>query len=481
MGSDAEKLHIFLFPFMASGHMIPIIDIARLFAARGNKSTIITTPLNALLIQESINGDQKSGLDIGVQIIPFPSVEVGLPEGCENSNTVTSPEMITNFFKACDMLQQPFEKLLEEQKPDCVVGDMILTWTTDAAKKYGIPRLVFHGKCYFPLCVVENITRFAPHEKVESDSNIFVVPGLPDRIEMTKSQLPQPRENRNRITDIQAKVLETEVTSYGVLVNSFYEMEPAYADYYKKDMRRRAWNIGPVSLYNRDSKAQRGQKATIDDNYCISWLNSKETNSVLYVSFGSLYRIGTIQMHEIAMGLEASGVPFIWVVRTKNDSEHALPEGFEDRTQGKGLIIREWAPQVLILDHPAVGGFMTHCGWNSTFEGITAGVPLITWPLFAEQFHNEKLVTQVLKIGIESGNKLWKSWMEPDSVLVTKERIQEVVTQLMSNGIETEDMRRRAKELREMAMRAVEKGGSSYNDLTALIEELKVNKQKFKQ
>ncbi|KAF5192016.1 Glycosyltransferase, partial [Thalictrum thalictroides] len=95
------------------------------------------------------------------------------------------------------------------------------------------------------------------------------------------------------------------------------------------------------------------------------------------------------------MGLEASAILFIWVVRTRNDDkEHSLPKGFEDRIEGKGLIIRNWSPQVLILDHPAIGGFMTHCGWNSIIEAITAGVPLITWPLFAEQFYNEQLVTQ---------------------------------------------------------------------------------------
>ncbi|PIA34114.1 hypothetical protein AQUCO_03900195v1 [Aquilegia coerulea] len=475
MESDAEKLHIFLFPFMASGHMIPMIDIARLFAARGTKSTIISTPLNALHIQESIDGDKNSGLDIGVQKLVYL-------KDAQNTDSITSPEMFMNFFKACDMLQQPFEKLLEEHHPDCVVSDMFFTWTTDAAKKYRIPRIVFHGICNFTQCARKNIERFAPQEKVELGSEIFVVPGLPDKIEMTKSQFPLWHdETKSNMMD--TLIQKTEVTSFGVLVNSFYEMEPAYAEYYKKDMERRAWNIGPVSLYNRNStsKAQRGKKAAIDENYCISWLNSKKPNSVLYVSFGSLYRISTSQMHEIAMGLEASAISFIWVVRGTNDKEqYSLPEGFENRMEGRGLIIREWAPQVLILDHPAVGGFMTHCGWNSTFEGITACVPLITWPLFAEQFYNEKLVTQVLKTGIESGNKLWKLTMEPDCVQVTKEKIQEVVTQLMGNGIEAKDMRRRAKEVGEMVKRAVVKGGSSYNDLTALIEELMANKQKFK-
>ena len=73
--------------------------------------------------------------------------------------------------------------------------------------------------------------------------------------------------------------------------------------------------------------------------------------------------------------------------------------------KGKGLIIRGWAPQVLILDHEAVGGFMTHCGWNSTIESIAAGVPMVTWPLYAEQFCNEKLVKDVLKIGVDVGRK----------------------------------------------------------------------------
>ncbi|KAL5705640.1 hypothetical protein ACHQM5_023918 [Ranunculus cassubicifolius] len=481
MGSETHQLHIFFFPFMAHGHIIPMIDIARLFATRGTKSTIITTPLNALHFRETIDRDKQSGLDIQIQTIPFPSKEVGLPEGCEDQGSVPTPELMPNFFQAIDLLEPPFEKLLEEIRPDCVVGDMFLTWTTDVSKKFGIPRLVFHGKCYFPLCVSENIKRLSPHEKVRSDSETFVVPGLPDKIEMTRSEMPKRDAAKNRFAEMQAKVAETEVTSYGVLVNSFYEMEPAYAEYYKKDMGRRAWNIGPVSLYNRNfiNKAHRGKKAAIDEHVCLNWLDRKEPNSVLYISFGSIFRIGAAQLVEIAKGLEASKVSFIWVIRTRDDEkESCLPEGFEQKIEGKGLIIKGWAPQVLILDHPSVGGFMTHCGWNSTFEGISAGMPLITWPQFAEQFHNEKLVTQVLKIGIGTGNKVWSSWMEPEDVCVTKEKVEEVVTQLMGNGEESEERRHRAKELGEMAKKAVEEGGSSYNELTALIEELRTHSQK---
>ncbi|XVE93402.1 hypothetical protein REPUB_Repub01dG0189000 [Reevesia pubescens] len=106
------------------------------------------------------------------------------------------------------------------------------------------------------------------------------------------------------------------------------------------------------------------------------------------------------------MALEASEQQFIWVVRRQKNNEEEedwLLEGFEKRMEGKGVIIRGWAPQVLILDHEAVGRFVTHCGWNSTLEGVSAGVPMVTWPVFADQFYNEKLLTQVLKIGVDVG------------------------------------------------------------------------------
>ncbi|KAF5203453.1 Udp-glycosyltransferase 73b3 [Thalictrum thalictroides] len=417
MGHEARQLHLFFFPLMAQGHTIPMIDIARLFAARGTKSTIITTPLNAMHIAESIDEDKKSGLDIHVKIISFPAVEAGLPEGCESFNSITSPEMSLKFFKAADMLQQPFDKLLEEHRPDCVVADMFLPWTTDVAKKYGIPRLVFHGTGYFSLCVLERMFQYAPQDKVMSDSEIFVVPGLPDKIEMKKLQLPNHDElnKKNAFTERRVKIQETEVNSFGVLVNSFYELESAYAECYTKDLGRRAWSIGPVSLCNRNfiRKAQRGMNASIDDeHYCLSWLDSKEPKSVLYVCFGSLSRFRTAQLHEIAMGLEASNIPFIWVVKMPLNKEKVqdqiLPDGFEQRMQG---------------------------------------------------------------------NEVWNLWIEPENVSVTKDRIEEVVTELMGNGEEARNRRKRAEEFAGMAKKAVEKGGSSYNNLSALIEELRVHSQ----
>ncbi|XP_007042490.2 PREDICTED: scopoletin glucosyltransferase [Theobroma cacao] len=480
MASKSRQLHIVFLPQLAHGILIPTVDMARLCARHGVKVTIATTPLNAHLFAKTIQRDRESGFEISTYIIKFPSAEVGLPEGCENASSLTSQEMQTKFLKAANLFQQPLEQLLAELRPDCLVAGMMFTWATDVASKFGIPRLVFHGTSCFSISIVDSVIRHAPYKKIATDFEFFDVPGLPDQIKMTKMQLPDfmKEEGGSERRKMMNEALESERISFGVIVNSFYELEPAYREHYSKVMGKKAWQVGPVSLCNKDSedKAERGNVASIDRHECLRWLASKKPNSVLYICFGSLSRFSAAQLNEMAKGLEASGQNFIWVVRKVNDEdkEEWLPEGFEERMEGKGLIIRGWAPQVLILDHEAVGGFMTHCGWNSTLESITAGVPMVTWPLHAEQFFNEKLIVDVLKIGVCTGAKEWSRWADDTKIIVTSEDIQKAVTQLMV-GEEGEKMRNRTRELKDMARRAVEEGGSSYSDLNALLDELRLN------
>ncbi|XWS21229.1 hypothetical protein CRYUN_Cryun30bG0037500 [Craigia yunnanensis] len=177
----------------------------------------------------------------------------------------------------------------------------------------------------------------------------------------------------------------------------------------RKVLGIKAWHICPISLFNRDTddKVEKGGKASASKHAYLSWLDCRKSNSVLYICFGSLTRFCKNQTTEIAHLLEASGYSFIWVVEkvlktNKDDCKNQeqelwLPEGPEHKMKenGQGLIIRGWASPVLILKHPAIGGYLTHRAWNSKLEGITASVPLITRPIFAEQFYNEKLVTQV--------------------------------------------------------------------------------------
>ncbi|KAG5526436.1 hypothetical protein RHGRI_032640 [Rhododendron griersonianum] len=415
---------------------------------------------------------------MGILTVDFPAAAAGLPEGCESLDQITSDDMIPNFAKATALLQDPLERILDEVRPDCLVADMFFPWATEAAAKLGIPRLVFHGTSFFALCALENMRLYKPHKEVSSDDEPFFVPDLPHQIKLTKMQLSEHErsesETAREFARIAASMEESELLSYGAIFNSFYELEPEYADYYRDVLKRRAWHIGPVSLCNREieDKAQRGKEASIDEHECLKWLDSKKPNSVIYICFGSVAKFDASQLYEIAMGLESSGQQFIWVVRTgenENESEEWLPEGFEERMKDKGLIIRGWAPQVLILGHDAVGGFVTHCGWNSTVEGVSAGVPMVTWPVFAEQFYNEKLVTELLRIGVSVGALKWNSFTVSSGVM--REQIGKAVRRVMV-GKDAEEMRNRAKEFKEVAMKAVEEGGSSHTNLNDLIHEL---------
>ncbi|XP_009354715.2 UDP-glucose flavonoid 3-O-glucosyltransferase 7-like [Pyrus x bretschneideri] len=464
-----KQLHIFFFPYMIQGHFIPLIDMAKLFASRGVKSTLITTPLNAPLFSKAIQSSKKLGFDVDILVIKFPTEEVGLPQGCENANLVTTREMNEKFIRATFLLQPQIEQLLDEHRPHCLVADNFLPWATDVAAKFGIPRIIFQGLGFFALCAFHSVALYEPHAKLSSDSEVFTIPNFPVEIKLTRSQIPNFPKQSAEFTKLFKEAMESEEKSYGFIVNSFYELEPAFADHYRTVFGRKAWHIGPVSSVNKAAD----DEASLDRHECLNWLSSKKPNSVVYICFGSITNFIDSQLQEIAAGLEASGQEFIWVVkREKNDKEEWLPEGFEERMEGKGLIIRGWAPQVPILEHEAIGAFVTHCGWNSILEGASAGVPMITWPVSAEQFYNEKLVTVVLKTGVAVGAKQWGTFLDVmTEASVKREAIEKAVNQVMVSE-EAEGMRGRARVLREMAKRAVEEGGSSFSDLTSLIQEL---------
>ncbi|XP_057542648.1 scopoletin glucosyltransferase-like [Amaranthus tricolor] len=483
MGAEPQRLHIALFPLMAAGHMIPILDIAKLFSSYNLKTTIITTPLNASFFTKPL---QNSKHNIGIEIIPFPSKEMGLPEGIENFDQFTSDEMSIKFLNATQQLQHSLEQVLLKCKPNCLVSDMLFPFSVDVAAKFNIPRVVFHGTNYFSQCLTHAMIKYEPYKSVLSNEEEFVIPNLPHQILHTKSRLPSIMRGEKRDHDeddqsgefmkVFVQALEAEEKSYGIIVNSFYELEPDYAEHYRKVMGRKAWSIGPVSMCNREieDKFQRGKDSGIGSHLCLEWLGSRKPNSVVYVCFGSLAEVSSLQLYQIALGLEASGYDFIWVVRRgsgvdEEGEEEWLPLGFEKRMEGKGLIIKGWAPQMLILDHEAVGAFVTHCGWNSTLEGISCGVPLVTWPVFAEQFYNEILVTQVLKIGISTGAKEWNRKVE--GVIVKWEDIKEVIRRIMM-GDEALEIRSRANKVKELARKAIEVGGSSYVNMCSLIQEL---------
>ncbi|KAJ0962860.1 hypothetical protein J5N97_027982 [Dioscorea zingiberensis] len=249
MGSNSttpHNLHILFFPYMAPGHVLPMLDMTKLFALHGVRTTFVTTPANAPLVQPTINranSANPTAPPIKLTLIPFPSAEVGLPSGCENAQSLESLDMRSNFYKAVMMLRQPFDQVLKELQPDAIVTDLFLPWTFDAASEFGIPRLVFNGTSFFAMCAWHSVEEYNPHEKPEES---FTVPGLPHRIHMLKSQFPNYQKTNPSIIEVMRAVKESDAKSYGAVMNSFYELEPEYVDHYRNVMGRRAWLLVDV-------------------------------------------------------------------------------------------------------------------------------------------------------------------------------------------------------------------------------------------
>ncbi|CAK9157692.1 unnamed protein product [Ilex paraguariensis] len=483
MVSHSNQLHFVLIPLLAQGHMIPMIDMARLFAEHGVFVSLVTTPHNASRFATVIDRARISGLGIQLIEIPFPGEEFGLPPKCENLDSVPSRDLIRNFFSALNKLQHPLEQYLQQHNPppSCIISDKSLSWTSETARKFRVPRLVFHGMCCFSLLSSHNVKLYNAHHSVNSDSEPFVVPGMPYRIEIKKSQLPGAFVTLPDLDDIRGRMQEAESSAYGVVVNTFSELEHECVEEYKKAIKKNVWCIGPVSLCNKEDldKFERGNKASIGERQCLAWLDSMQPKSVLYACLGSQCRLVPSQLIELGLGLEASNHPFIWVIKTGENflpelEKWLLEERYEERIKGRGLLIKGWAPQVLILSHPAIKGFLTHCGWNSTIEGVCSGVPMITWPMFAEQFFNEKLIAEILRIGVRVGVDLPVRWGEEEKVgvLVKKHEIKESIERLMDGGEEGEERRIRAKELGVIARAAVEYGGSTHVNITVLIQDI---------
>ncbi|KAK7267815.1 hypothetical protein RIF29_20494 [Crotalaria pallida] len=483
MALEFKKPHFVLVPLLAQGHMIPMIDMARILAQQGVLVTLVSTPQNASRFKDTIYRAAKSGLPIQLLQIPFPSQQVGLPLECENLDTLPSRNLLRKFYNALDMLQEPLEHYLQnhETPPSCIISDKCLSWTSTTANNFNIPRLVFHGMSCFSLLCSNNIKLNNTHLSVNSDSEPFLIPGLPQRIEITRAQLPGTFVALPDLDDYRDKMREAEMSAFGVVVNSFEELEHGCAEEYQKAMKKRVWCMGPVSLCNKESldMFERGNKSSIEEKLCLEWLNLRELRSVIYVCLGSLCRLVPSQLIQLGLGLEESNRPFIWVVQTNGENSLELEkwledEKFEERIKGRGLLIKGWAPQILILSHPSIGGFLTHCGWNSTIEGVCSGLPMITWPLFAEQFLNEKFIVEVLKIGVRIGVVVPVRFGDENKagVLVKKSRVIEAIEMCMEGGEEGENRKKRATELRKLARRALEEAGSSQSNISHLIQDI---------
>ncbi|GMN36154.1 hypothetical protein TIFTF001_005794 [Ficus carica] len=195
----------------------------------------------------------------------------------------------------------------------------------------------------------------------------------------------------------------------------------------------------------------------------INWLNSKPHNAVVYVSFGSMACLSANQMEELAFGLKATDLFFVWVVRSSEEVSK-LPHNFARETSEKGLIVN-WSPQVEVLSHPAVGCFFTHCGWNSTVEALCLGVPMVGMPQWTDQPTDAMLVEDWWKVGV-------RVKVDHEDGIVGRKEVEFCIREVMEGDTATE-IRKNAKKWSNLALRAISEGGSSDTNIRDFISKLK--------
>nr|POE82914.1 crocetin glucosyltransferase 3 [Quercus suber] len=334
-----SREHIVMLPFMAHGHLIPFLALARQIQQRtGFIITIATTKLNIQYLYSSISTDSNSQplSNIRFAELPFNTTDHVLPPNTENTEFL-SPSSIGNFLHASLSLKDPFLKLLndivhqEGKPPLCVISDELFGWATELAKSVGTVNIAFTTTGAYGTLAYVSIWLNLPH-RYSTDSEEFKVPGFPESYRFHRSQLnPYVRDADG--TDIWSRYLQTQLSqsieSFGWLCNSVEEIEPLGFDLLRKYLGVPVWSIGPLiplaALKNTSSststsgfsffKQHTGKKTGLTPEKCIEWLDLHGPDSVLYISFGSQNTIGLSQMMELAIGLEDSGVSFIWVIR----------------------------------------------------------------------------------------------------------------------------------------------------------------------
>ncbi|KAJ6359309.1 hypothetical protein OIU76_000942 [Salix suchowensis] len=369
MANTDDKIHVVMFPWLAFGHVTPWLELAKLLAAKGHKISFISTPT---IIDRLPKPPSNLSSTLHFVKLPLPQVE-GLPPDAEA--TIDLPANKVQYLKiALDKLQEPFAKVLESLDPDWIFYDFAQYWVGPIAARLGIK------SAFFSICIAATVA-FLVAYKYYDIKNTF------DCVE----------DDASGVNDLIRWGLSMQSCDF-IAVRSSFEIEPEWLQVLETIHEKPVFPVGqlpPVEyeLEEKHSDAWSSMK---------KWLDIQDKSSVVYVAFGSEAKPSQAQITELALGLELSGLPFFWVLRTRRGIDDTdlieLPPGFEERTKGQGVVCTTWAPQLMILAHESIGGFLTHSGWSSVVEALTFQKALILLTFYSDQGINARVLEEK-KIG----------------------------------------------------------------------------------
>jgi len=423
---------ICILPFFGQGHLLPCFQLCNHLTSTNFHVTLLISSTLATSIPSSLRQHPLFQLTLIPSQPPLPSPD-------HHHDELTKG------------LQNIFSNYPRPTRPVCAIVDVMMSWSNDVFKKFEIPTVAFFtsGACS---AAMELATWKAQPLDLKY-SEICFLPGLPDDMALTYSDLkqrlhdpppppppqhgipPPPREcgpSKMGSPKLggQPPWLDEIQETIALMINTCVDLELPFINYIADHVKKPVWGVGPLLpeqywkssgsiIHDCDFRSNRLSSVTEEE--VIQWLDFKPHSSVLYVSFGSEVGPTMEEYTELAQAMESCEQPFIWVVQTGSGrpspprlggepdlgipkAEGYFPHGLDKRVGNRGLIIRGWAPQLLILSHTSTGGFLSHCGWNSTIEAIGRGIPLLAWPIRGDQYHNAKLVVSRLRVGYMVSN-----------------------------------------------------------------------------
>ncbi|KAI8550237.1 hypothetical protein RHMOL_Rhmol06G0088900 [Rhododendron molle] len=419
---DGGVLHVVMFPWLAMGHLIPFHHLSTLLASKGHKISFLSTPRNLSRLPKT--SPSLSSL-INLIPLPFPHLQIqNLPPLSESSMDI--PHQQAQLLKiAFDSLETPLARFLESAspKPDWVVYDYASHWLPPLAADLGI------SAAYFSLFNAANMAFIGPPSMVlereyarTTAEDFTVVPRwitAPSEIVYRRHEVAKFMEsskgNESGTNDVE-RFAGSIGRSDVVLFRTCVEFEPDWFDIVCELYNKPVLALGflPPQLVSNEVGGNDGEWGEIE-----GWLEKQRVNSVVYVALGTEATLSQDELTALALGLERSRLPFFWVFRKPpgsiRDQLEMLPDGFVNRVMDRGRVYMDWAPQARILSHPAIGGFLTHCGWNSVIEGLSYGRVLILFPVMNDQGLNARMLAGK-KLGVEIPRNEWDGTFTSDSV-----------------------------------------------------------------
>ncbi|XP_022147250.1 putative UDP-rhamnose:rhamnosyltransferase 1 [Momordica charantia] len=388
-----KKLHVLQFPWCAFGHIIPNFHLSIALAKAGVHVSFVSTPRNLQRLPKL-----PPPLASLITLVPIQLGGDLLPEGAEA--TVDLPlDKVPYLQKALDLAEPAFRSFVagHPNPPDWFIVDFNATWICDVSRDFRIPILFFNVLSAGFLAFVEKVFGEGPTdvEKLTTPIQIGEFRSTVSfrRFEAVTMLSEFPVEDESGMS-VRERVAKIHSACEAILLRACDESDGLYLNLYSKICGKKVVPLGllpPEKPQKTELPADSPWKSTFE------WLDKQNPRSVVFVGFGSEWRLTKDQVHEIARGVELSELPFLWSLRKPawaTEDSDAFPVGFLERTAERGITSMGWAPQMEILAHPTIGGCMFHVGWGSTIEALQFGHCLVVLPFIIDQPLNARFLVE---------------------------------------------------------------------------------------